>query len=703
MSCSPIKNMEKVMADYYLKNSTGTVQEIADLGIVISDGQSIVIPKDDFDGYLTSDLISVLADDPQMGLILSTTDIGDTSGDLPKSIAMERLSMSHKWKPAVNTFASLPTIGNEDTDIRLVSDTGVLYCWKQSAAEWEKVTSNFSLTVGEYDGDPVSGNISKLIFVQSEDSVYVDSGTAYIGPPTAPSSMNGVTLTLAGSTYYSGKLSDSNVNYKSTDPAGTSVSYIINDSIFTLSTPDTSTRCNYGDKGILSVYLNNVLLTSIDLAANFDESLRESSQAIANYNTTGNGNPVAAGIANFIGSNAGMGSLQILSVQQHNNFKYYQRFSAKINITSASLLRQGYNVITLVHSGLDTNGGTQTATAELFYDNDTGSNPTVSTPSISVSSSVLNHLSGITYYSTGSVFNVSVVGNDCFDNTYHASNAPIVLSGWPGMSSTPVYYTDSSVSGVSTPPAISDVMTITNFSITQAASQISSNAQIIAQPRDPYGSYTSVSSASSNIMVNSYTSVSDALTEYFRDETYRLPSGTYSTIPTTISGLWDSTANLATYDDGLGLQVYMDELYFPSINFSSYLPASNPDYSSLSSTTNRTYYRAFKDNDLVSHASGTLRITGMTKALLYAQNIKVYIKAPTQTGWLDLTKDYNYSTFTGTDGDGCWVSRDTQTSSDFQFTLGKFYTQNSGYMIIVKIIYPSSSSTRISHMAIIDW
>jgi hypothetical protein len=139
------------------------------------------------------------------------------------------------------------------------------------------------------------------------------------------------------------------------------------------------------------------------------------------------------------------------------------------------------------------------------------------------------------------------------------------------------------------------------------------------------------------------------------------------------------------------------------LDFSTYLPSGNPDYSGLAATTDRTFIRAMKDNDLVSHATGTLRLTGITKTQLYNREVRVYIKAPTQTGWLDLTRDYNYAGFTGADDDGCWTDRDVQSGSDFKFTIGSFYTQNSGYMVIVKVVYPSSSAPRISHMQVIDW
>ena len=96
-------------------------------------------------------------------------------------------------------------------------------------------------------------------------------------------------------------------------------------------------------------------------------------------------------------------------------------------------------------------------------------------------------------------------------------------------------------------------------------------------------------------------------------------------------------------------------------------------------------------------------MTGITKAQLYARSVEVYIKAPTQTGWLDLCKDYNFATFTGVDGDGCWVNRDVQSNSDFNFTLGGKFTELSGRMIIVKVVYPDKNSPRVSYMTITNW
>ena len=691
------------MAVYYLKNSTGTPKEVADLGLVIQDGQSITIDQNDFDGFLTADMITALNDTPALGLVLSTTDIGDTSGDFTKAVALERLSMKTDWKPSAANFAALPTVGNVDGDIRLVKDEGILYRWVQSETEWQSVSSVYHLTVEEYDGDPTSSEIDKLVFVQAEDNVYVAATTAYIGAPTPPGTLNSQPLALGGTTLYSGGLSDSNVNYKTGNGAGSVVSYIANDGTLSLTSPNTSTSCNFGEFGTLCVYINSTKVVTVDLAANFNETNRDGNQVITDYDTAGTGDSITNGVAGFTGAAAGKGNLTIVSVGKYNNFKFFQKWVATINITDASVLQQGYNEIYLTHEGLTSYGGNQTSTKfDIFYDTDAGANPSVNTPTVTEDTPSFSYLSGIKYYGNGSTFDVDVEVSDAFDNVYHSSGAPLVLSGWPGLSSTNIAFNNAVVSGVSNPPDIGETMTVSDWTLTQAASQMSVNARLTATPRDPYGSYTAGQSAASNVMVFSYPQASTALVEHFRDEAYRLPDAAYDSIPGSITGQWDSTESLDTYNTGNGLQVYMDELYFPTVDFSSNVPTGNPDYSGLSSETNKVYLRAFRDT-VASHANGTLRLTGITKTQLYNRDIRVWIKAPSQTGWLDLTRDYNFSSFTGVDDDGCWVDRDIQSNSDFKFTLGTFYTEDSGDMIIVKIQYPGNSAPRISYMSIIDW
>jgi hypothetical protein len=682
------------MADYYLKNPTAATISIDDLGFIIAAGQSTTIDQNDIDGYLSQNMIDGL----NAGLVLSTTDIGSTIGDFPTNIAIERLTLKSQWRPKVATFAALPIIGNDDGDIRLVTNTGVLYMWSQIQAQWDKVTSNFSLIVEDYMENNVGTEIQKIVFVQAEDDVYIDQNSkiAYIGPPNAPLSLQSQSLLVAGTNFYTGRLSQGNINYNVGDVAGTQVNYITNDSVFSITTP-TGQYSNQGDAGTICIYLNGTKKATIDLAANFNSALNNGNQNISTYNTKGTGDTIVNGRVTMADS-----YFEVMSVGCYNSFKFFQVWQARFVITSASLLRQGWNELHITHEGIAS--GVQTSQIiNVFYDNDSGANPAVSGLSVVEKTPVLRWLSGVKFYDGNSTFNVDLTINNGFNNAYHSSNAPAQLSGWPGMSPLNLPYNDSSVSGVSTPPLIGENMVIDNWQLVQAAGVMSEDAILTATPQDPYGTYTSLQSASHGIMVYSVVPSSTPLIEYFRDEAYRLPEGNYNTIPASIVGMWDSTQNLGVYESGDGLQVYMDQLVFPTRDFTNTLPSGNPNYQPLAAGLNKVYYRAFKSTTL-SRAQGTLRITGLSVAQMQSKAVDVFIKVPSQTGWLSLNTDYNFATFNGTlDGTGCWIGRLDQQNSDFQFNLDQYRTEFGGYMIIVKIVMPTNAGINISQMEITDW
>lgn len=683
------------MAELYLKNPTGSMITIDDLGLVIDSMQSITIDENDFDGYLTSNLIDALND--STGLVLSTTDIGDPSGDYPKPIAIEKLTLKSQWRPKVGTFSNLPTVGNEDGDVRLVMDEGILYRWNETGAEWVQLTSTFSLSVEEYDGTPSGDEIQKLVFVQPEDDVYIDptTNTAYIGPPDPPLSLDGQNLEITGTTFYTGRLSQSNLNYKASDGPGDSVNYITRDGTFEVSMPSFA---NFGNAGTVSAYINGNVVATVDLGENFNLADMDGSQNLNNYDNQGAGDSISNGVVTFA-----EGYLQVEEVSKFNNFKFFQGWKVRLYITDDSILRQGWNYVYFTHENLgDFGADQQSNSVDIFLDTDSGPNPSVTGINIIEELPVFKWLSGVKFYGQDSTWELDFTVNDAFDNVYHNSSAPVVINGWPGVGSKEISTTAPTVSGVQTPPDIGETMSVNNELITQPSNQNSKNAKLDVTPRDPYASYAPTSTPDLNIMIFSYGTASTDLKEYFRDEQYRLPEGDYNTIQSSITGLWDSTQSLVTYDGGNGLQVYDDKLVFPVEDFSDNLPNGNPDYSILAETSNRVYLRAFRSSS-VSRASGTLRMTGITVNDLYNGNIEVYIKAPTQTGWLDLSKDFNFALFTGADNDGCWIDRDSQSNSDFKFTLGGFGTENSGEIIVVKIIYPNNTTSEITHLEIIDW
>jgi len=679
------------VGEYFLKNPTAGTLWIDDLGYEIESNESIRIDENDFDGYLTPDIVTAL----NGGLILSTTDIGNTSGDYPTQIAIEKLTLKSTWRPKSATFASLPLIGNDHTDIRLVEDTGMLYWWDGVGVEWIQLTSTFSLTVTEYDQDPIGHNIQKLVFVEAEDDVYIDqdNNIAYIGVPDLPPSMHGEDLSITGTSLVTGRLSQSNINYKPADPAGSNVSYIINDGTFTVISPVDSDQ---GEIGTISLYFNQTLVATIDLEANFIEGNRDGDQDLNDYDNQGSGDIIVNGTVSLA-----YGYFELIRVGKYNGFKYYQSWQARFVLTDPVQLRQGWNEIYMTHEDLAS--GTQTSNKlDLFYDNDAGNNPTTSLPTAGTNVPVIKWLSGVQFYDAGSTWNINCLGYDVFDHVYHSSNAPIVFDTWPGLSATPIEYIDPVVIGVSSPPDIDETMNVQNWQLIQAADCMSLDARLSSYPRDPYGNYASQLTVSENIMVYSYSASSTPLREYFRDESYRLPVGDYDTIPTTITAQWDSTGNIDTYDTGNGLQVIMDKLVFPADDFTNTLPGGNPNYAPLGLETNKLYIRAFKDTSL-SRAQGTLRITGVTKQQMIDEDVKVWIKVPSQTGWLSLNKGYNYATFSGIDEDGCWMHGDVQTNSDFTFGLDVNRTEFGGYMIIVKVEIPSDNGIEILHMEVIDW
>lgn len=83
------------MATYYLKNTSGTTVTLRDLAIVLEDGFSLPIDSNDITGWLTPDMADAL--NTPSDLILSTTDIGDSSGDLTPDEAIRALSIVSRY------------------------------------------------------------------------------------------------------------------------------------------------------------------------------------------------------------------------------------------------------------------------------------------------------------------------------------------------------------------------------------------------------------------------------------------------------------------------------------------------------------------------------------------------------------------------------------------------------------------------------
>lgn len=479
--------------------------------------------------------------------------------------------------------------------------------------------------------------------------------------PLPPSTLTNTDLQIYNSSTmkFSGLLSDGNINYETVP--GVNADYIITDANFILQTDSNS--FNWADLGQLKLQINGMQVDNFDLSDNFDESLRNETQ---DYTPLTSNN----------------GFIKIISISKYNNFKKWQKGIAQIIIGSNDL-RQGYNVIKLIH---ELAGGSQeTKEWKAFYDNDSGAIPIVSIPLLQPEEPISNkYLSGIRFYSINDQFSLSVVGNNLFNNVYVQNPLVVTMTGIPPYN---ISITDSNVSpSLSNPPEIGNIMNVVGkiLTITQG-NVISNNLRVTVTPQSPYGSHLAQQSVSNNILLNTYGYNSTDLVERFVDERYRLSDNdgnaypnNYTSIPTIRTGRWNSAIGLT--NSSSEAQVFNGKLIYPKINFSaSYLPQQSVNYSTF--TGEKHYLRTFYRTNPISY--GVLTLTGLNLSNIQAGGkAKVEIKLPGLTGWLDLGKSFDAGSFNGVNGDGC---RTITNGSDFSWSSGSFSTASSGYMIIIRI------------------
>jgi len=611
-----------------------------------------------------------------------------------------------------------PTAGEQLTSI--YGNTQAGYRWGYNGTDWTYISSSSVLSVGGCPNPAVTSGIDTII-VNDGIRVVIDGNKAVLHAPEPPETLGSTDLT-SDATFFTGALSAGNANYDPAAPAGTVVDNIVNVAHALMKFTHVAEAYANADVGITKAVINGTDAARLDNPANFVEANRSTQQSMQDYDNQGSGDPVTDGVVDFVGSLAGTGNLTVTSVKNDGgciDSSMYQHGTAEINITNTGAWRQGYNEIALSHNGISSN------IFKLFFDDDTGPDPSISGADLLLGSATIKHLSGVPYYDANTTFNFSCDGNDVFDNVYHQSGAPIVLSGFPGVSDQAIMYNDPSVSGVSDPPHIGETMHISNYQFTVSAGQEDNNVRVTATPRDPYGSYTSQQTPDHGYSVMSVAAISTRTMEYFVDENWRFPSNTnFNSLPASTTGNWDSTillsSSTAGYNDGL--QSYDEDdatprrLIHPQVDYTNANTGRNPDgpdYTSLSSTTNRVYYRVFQG--VIDNSNGIIAVPGLANSDLTSGNVKIEIKVPTKTMWLDVWKDYNASTFNtnaaypgGTDGEGCRINPSVHSpdlDGTIEFTLGPYASDSSvNRLLFIKVTYANNATAELqSGFGITNW
>ena len=259
------------------------------------------------------------------------------------------------------------------------------------------------------------------------------------------------------------------------------------------------------------------------------------------------------------------------------------------------------------------------------------------------------------------------------------------------------------VSTIDTVPDITDQLFVLGKVLTLDKSDDMSvdTTPLSATPLSPRGEGSAALNEESFLfLINTAGQTSTATTENFDDNTYRLKAGTYSSKPTG-SDAWDNAVLLTQTD----LQVYGGKLVYPSINFTTNAyPTQNgsADYSGF--FARGYYYRKVPTNGPKSH--GRVIFDAVTLDNLLQDDIRVHLRIPGRTGWLDLAQEYDPNTFTGADDDGCRMTTDP-LANEIEFTFGQFSTElptsTTGGMAILRISMPPSPACEPEGLTFPDW
>lgn len=406
-----------------------------------------------------------------------------------------------------------------------------------------------------------------------------------------------------------------------------------------------------------------------------------------------------------------------------------------ISIPNDSLLGGGSNSGKLDVMATHTVSSGNVYSQTVSYFRDGSSSPSFTDQSVSLGTYFSKYLSGLEFISSSGGNNSELVfvieSPDIWSDSYRADPLLVNSSNY-GIPNFTVSYNSSDVTkngGPSVAPfgynedfVFSGTREITSDVVNPDEDGIF--LSISSQLRDPFN-ITNGPAFSGNppILINTFSNTSTDLLENFTDENYRLISGT-----TSIAGLsgsnrgvreWNSQESLITAS---GLQVINGALVFPQDDWSNYQPISNPDYSVIPGQVGPNglnYFRQFASS--IGRTNGVIRVEGMSELERLNKQILIDLRVvgphiignPTQgpgnlgTGWLSLNEDFNFGSFSGDDGDGCFVTTGGFSAPNFEFTLGGFSTALAENLAVeVRITYPNTidgRSQRIIRLEMINW
>lgn len=457
------------------------------------------------------------------------------------------------------------------------------------------------------------------------------------------------------------------------------------------------------DQGILRLYVNGSIAHSVNLTSH----------------SAGSGIPGSGTASQLNGNGSGFISLsQTGSAVQSNTVEFapFQHRTGRYQIGTADQ-RNGWNYARVVH----VIGSSQIETNYVEWVNDNNSDALTSAGnSLSFEGSGSIHLSGVEYYQSGSLTYRTRVEN-AYKYVYDTNNITFVTSN----SSAAAAGLSFSFAAQSKPTintgageTHTKVLHLTSSSGLTANYFLSGSVTAGVTVTHPLKSNLTNGGQSSvtGILAYDLSNTSTTSTETFRRENYRLVSGSYDTQSsvTDASNVWDSLVYMTSSNGGHsdGLQFYNQLLLSPKNsvnggNFSVFAngPTENPNYSGVSGL--RTFYRWFRNESGSPQYDLSLTINGSSTLVpnstsLDASKIKVFVKVPGKTGWMDVSLPFVLDTYT--EGSGLYISNgylsfDNTLNAINYLNFGNLTVSNNEY-IVVKILADASWTGNVSLMTV---
>jgi len=342
------------------------------------------------------------------------------------------------------------------------------------------------------------------------------------------------------------------------------------------------------------------------------------------------------------------------------------------------------------------------------------------------------HLSGLEYYVLGSEFNASVLDIDRLNRNTQRTSSMLQVSGseyglstlnqeaFPGGSG------QANFSGWTNNHDQDNVdWSFIGWAITSSSYRfIGATANISAQPRDPWNSGSSVVSANSSILIDTYVNNATDVFESFRSESRResidgIGAGASGgSFPG--AGLWSSTTNLMAGQ----AMVHNDQAMHPDaasfVDWSSFEPSlggANPNYTALAGQAYVDYGRRFTKASGVNIPSFSMIFAGAFAggnmlSDLNSGNVEMYVyriaipsgtsgnfgPPPGNTTPLRMHESFNFASYDdGATVPGSGIREGSSSGNTINCTFGTGTPADTGFYWHLRIL---NSLTRVDSVTV---